>query len=316
MKRTTLTLIYLLLLSVPAMATDITFAPGSIISNDTITLSDIASFSDTSPLARALGSQIVGSAPDPGRIQALDAREIIKKIQKLNNINLAEINWTGSAIITVARESTTISYEKIEQIITDYITENLHRLPEADISFIPDSQPLPFQIQTGSLSWDVIPSSPDIIGSSRFSIIFKVNGKVRKNMSVNGRIKAITPVVISTRRLKYGETITPDSVIVGMRDISSVQSYSKSVSDVTGSIVKRTINQGAILGPDSIAKPPIIKRGELVKITVNYNGLVLTATGIAKSDGLLDEMIRVKNVQSNKLIYCRVQAPGLVEVTL
>ena len=308
--------ILVLLWSTPCLALDITFTQSSSVSKDRVLLSDITNVSEQTPLSNALGSQIVGTSPDPGLVTVLDAREIINRIEKSHNSKLKGVVWKGSPSISVTRESVTITSDKIQEIIDNYIAENIHRLPDAEISFIPDSLPLPFEIQTGSLSWDIIPSSPGVIGSSRFSIIFKVDNKVRANFSVKGHTKALASVVTATRRLRYGDIITPDMVTIRERDISTVPSYSRSTSEVIGSLVKRNIQEGSVIGPEQVKLPPVIEKGELVKIVVNHSGLVLTATGIAKSDGHIDEVIRVKNTDSNKLIYCRVQAPGLVEVRI
>ena len=308
--------ILVLLWSTPCLALDITFIQSSSVSKDRVLLSDITNVSEQTPLSNALGSQIVGTSPDPGLVTVLDAREIINRIEKSHNSKLKGVVWKGSPSISVTRESVTITSDKIQGIIDNYIAENIHRLPDAEISFIPDSLPLPFEIQTGSLSWDIIPSSPGVIGSSRFSIIFKVDNKVRANFSVKGHTKALASVVTATRRLRYGDIITPDMVTIRERDISTVPSYSRSTSEVIGSLVKRNIQEGSVIGPEQVKLPPVIEKGELVKIVVNHSGLVLTATGIAKSDGHIDEVIRVKNTDSNKLIYCRVQAPGLVEVRI
>ena len=308
--------ILVLLWSTPCLALDITFIQSSSVSKDRVLLSDITNVSEQTPLSNALGSQIVGTSPDPGLVTVLDAREIINRIEKSHNSKLKGVVWKGSPSISVTRESVTITSDKIQEIIDNYIAENIHRLPDAEISFIPDSLPLPFEIQTGSLSWDIIPSSPGVIGSSRFSIIFKVDNKVRANFSVKGHTKALASVVTATRRLRYGDIITPDMVTIRERDISTVPSYSRSTSEVIGSLVKRNIQEGSVIGPEQVKLPPVIEKGELVKIVVNHSGLVLTATGIAKSDGHIDEVIRVKNTDSNKLIYCRVQAPGLVEVRI
>ena len=300
-----------------SFAAEVVFQKSSVVKNDSILLSDIARFSaEESPLLKALKSQIVGSSPDPGTVKTIDAREVISKLIKKNHGNLAGINWKGSPLVAVSRESRTISSDLVLDIINDFIDQNRHRFPDAEITFTPDTIPLPFALQTGTLSWEVVPSSPEIIGSSRFSIIFKVDNKVRKNFSVRGSTEAVAETVVATRKIKYGEVIRADMVTQARKDISSTKNYARIPAEVLGSIAKRTIHQGTIIRSDSVELPPVIKRGEYVKITVNRGGLKLSATGIARSDGRLDEVIRVKNAQSNKLIYCRVQAPGHVEVHL
>ena len=49
-------------------------------------------------------------------------------------------------------------------------------------------------------------------------------------------------------------------------------------------------------------------------IQVQKHGLMLTAAGEAKQDGLTGESIRVVNNGSRKEVICQVVAPGLVKV--
>ncbi len=44
--------------------------------------------------------------------------------------------------------------------------------------------------------------------------------------------------------------------------------------------------------------------------------MLLTATGLAHSDGKIDDLIRVQNLNSNKVVFGRVAGPGIVEVIL
>ena len=123
-------------------------------------------------------------------------------------------------------------------------------------------------------------------------------------------------VVVTSRKLKYGQIVTGDSITLAPRDISHLENYVDDPALVVGSLVKRTLNEGTVVDFDAIEQPPVVQRGELVKIVISHNGLLLTANGIARSDGRKDEIIKVKNTSSNKLVYCRVHAPGIVEVKL
>jgi flagella basal body P-ring formation protein FlgA len=298
-----------------ALGLDITFKPAVEVDADSIYLSDIVEMSDKSQLSNALSTQVVCPSPLPGQTTHLDARAVISQVEKRNGY-IAEISWQGSATVLVTRLSITIGPEKISSIIGEFIEQKRPLLPRAEIRFIPESFPIPFHLPTGTLSYDVIPSSPAVIGSSRFSIIFKVDGRVRKNISITGHTEALAPVVVAKTNLKYGSPVTADAVAIATRDLSDVDAYASQIDEVVGSIVKRAIKSGAVIDTTAIEEPPVIQRGEPVRIVINYKGLVVTATGIAKADGKKDEIIRVRNANSNKLIYCRVQAPGLVEVTL
>jgi flagella basal body P-ring formation protein FlgA len=66
----------------------------------------------------------------------------------------------------------------------------------------------------------------------------------------------------------------------------------------------------------SIEIPPLIRKGQLVKIHINHNGMHLSASGISSMNGKQDQIIRVVNTVSKKMIYCKVSAPGIVEVQI
>jgi flagella basal body P-ring formation protein FlgA len=318
MIRTILSLVVFAVLAAAAAVAaplEVTFKQAAEVDGDAITIGDIATLSGESPLADSLAGQIVEQAPAPGQSIALDARTIINRLVR-QNATLLSVLWQGAATVNVSRSFVTISTEEILAAIDDYLEANRHRLPQADIRFIPDSPPLPINLPTGETSWQVIPSSPAIIGSSRFSLICSVDGRVRKNFSVLGRVEAIAPVVIAAKTLKYDEIISDDAITVEPRDLGGIANPTGVVELVVGSVVKRTIPSGAAIDTTAIEQPPVVRKGELVKIFVSHKRMVLTATGIAKSDGRKDEMIRVQNSSSNKLIYCRVNAPGVVEVTL
>jgi len=298
-----------------SFALEITFRQTSEVKNDVILLGDIATMSEKTALSEALATQIVTAAPEPGMLLNLDSRAVIAKLEREHGA-LYDVYWKGSSAISVKRSSIVIDGAKIQTVIDKFLKENTKNLPDTEVSFQPSALPIPFHLPQGKLSWNVIPSSPKIIDSSSFVIIFKVDGRVRKNFSVRGKTRAIASVFVANSTFKYGDYVSADQVTLVRSDISKLENYTDSIEKIAGTVAKRTIRKGDVIDLSALELPPVIKRGELVKIIINHNGLLVTATGIARANGRKDEMIRVRNSSSNKLIHARVQAPGLVEVTL
>lgn len=311
-------LITLLLLSgffQTAEAAKITFIPTAEVSDAVIRLGDIARFDEETDLTAALATQIVGPAPSAG--EAVVLRALTLKQSLLAGKTVPEDSeWSGSAAITVSRLGVTIGPERILTIIAEYIEDQKRNLPEAEIRFIPVSQPLPFILPTGELTTEVIPSNPGILGSSRFSIIFHVDNQVAKNMSVRGRIEATASVVVTAQALPKGSIISPQLLTMAVTNISDIPNPLFEPDELMGMKLTRSLRTGSPILANMVESLPVVRRGEKVKIILNSGSLHLTATGFAFTDGRLDEMIRVQNISSNKLVYCRVAAPGLVEVML
>ncbi len=129
-------------------------------------------------------------------------------------------------------------------------------------------------------------------------------------------MEAFTRVVVSSGPLKKGQILEPQDVSTAVMDISSMNNPGLEMEDFIGKKLQRSLRAGSPIYSSMVEALPLVRRGERVKIVINSGPLHITATGLARSDGLEDEMIRVQNISSNKIIHCRVAAPGLVEVML
>ena len=186
----------------------------------------------------------------------------------------------------------------------------------AVIRFIPASHPLPFTLPKGKLSCDVIPSNPGILSSSRFSLIFRVDDKVVKNMSIRGKIEARANIITTAIPVKKGTILAPRHLKETVMDISEIKDPGFSADEFLGKKIKRSLRAGSPVNVSMVESLPVIHRGEKVKIVIQSGAMLLTATGLAHSDGKKNDLIRVQNINSNKVIFARVAAPGIVEVIL
>jgi flagellar basal body P-ring formation protein FlgA len=296
-------------------ALEITFSPVAEVTSSFVTLGDVARFNEDSPLSMALGSKHIAQAPKPGKTVTLDADQIKTKLLKSfpgNNF----IKWTGAETILVDRKGITVGPREIELAIADYLEDRISDLPVADYAFIPRELPLPFVLPSGQLETDVIPADPKVIGSRRFSLVYRVDGKTVKNISVRGTLKALASVAILTQNVKRGTILHPDMVQLQTKDLSKLRNPCTNLREVLGKRLTRTLRSGAVLDLSSIDFPPLIRKGQLVKIRINHNSMHLTATGIASMNGKQDQIIRVMNSGSRKTIFCKVAAPGIVEVQI
>ncbi len=306
---------FLLALPGTASALTVRFVPVAEISDATITLGDVVNFDEETPLSAALGSKHLAPAPKPG--QSVTLQSVLLKNKILNNFpGTGAIEWTGSEKVVVNRTGISIEAEDIQLAIDDYLQKRSDSLPAAEYSFVPRELPLPFFIPTGELEVEVIPADPKVIGSRRFSLVYKVDGKIVKNISVRGKLKAMAQVAILTQNVKRGEILHPDMVEMKTKDLSRLRTPCTNLREVLGKRLTRSLRTGSVLDMSSIDFPPLIVKGQLVKILINQNGMHLTATGIASMNGKQDQIIRVMNSGSRKIILCRVAAPGIVEVQI
>ncbi len=296
-------------------ALQITFKRDARVDGKSVILGDIAQFDENTEMTQALASQRVTQSPPPGESVSLNSLAIKKQL--VSTLSLpGSIHWTGSPTVMLKRSGIHIGSTNIKEIIAEYLRRNAENLPDADIRFIPAALPLPFILPKGTLTYEVIPSNPRILGSSRFSIIFKVNDRVAKNMSVRGKIEALATVVVAAVRLKKGTVLSSDKLTLALKDLNQLSNPGFNISYFSGKKMRQNIRAGTPISLSMVTSLPVVKRGERVKIVISSGSMHLSASGIARSDGRHNQMIRVQNINSKKIIHCRVAAPGLVEVIL
>jgi len=305
----------ILLLAGQAHGLVVEFKAAAEVADATVTLGDIAAFDEDTDLSRALASQPVAQSTSPGQEILIQTPPIVQSLSNRLDPGTT-VEWRGAETVTITRGASEISSADVLRIIDTFILKNATGLPEAKIRFIPDAQPLPFSLPTGKVSWQVVPSDPQIIGSSRFSVIFSVDGRVRKNMSVLGRMEVLASVVVAAKDLRRGTMLSPQSLGTAVLDIANLREPIFEPKELIGKKLLVSTKAGAPLAGHQVEFPPLVKKGELVRMILHQGRLFLAATGIARNDGQLNETIRVQNTGSKKTVYCRVTGPGVVEVAL
>ena len=69
-----------------------------------------------------------------------------------------------------------------------------------------------------------------------------------------------------------------------------------------------------MLTKNMLRNPVVIEAGASVYITANNNGIIVKTEGVALQRGRAEEMIRVRNASSSKVLRVRVVDASTVEV--
>jgi len=276
------------------------------------TLGDIAAITPAGPETDIWAKRRVSRSPEPGKSKILQSSSIIASLRHIRDAQ--DIHWNGADHITVTRLGVQISKERMKRIVAEFIGNNIKKLPDADIRFTSVRVPENIILPTGKLEYTVIPSKPGILGSSSFSIIFKVDGKTVKNCTVHGKLAAMAEIATAAVNVRKGRIITADQIELIRKDITNLDTPYFAVHQAVGLLAKRSIRSGRALDSHNVEPPPVIRKGEPVKIIADKGTLQISTNGIAIMDGRPGDYIRVKNISSSKLVYCRVDAPGIVSV--
>lgn len=283
----------------------------SVVSRDAqVTLGMVA---DLMPASAELAQKRLVRAPNPAEKVILKRAQIMKLLRQ-NGVDTTSITWAGPKTVNIIGASQTVTANDIQYAIDDFLRTAEFRLPNITFEFIPFSLPEAFIFPAGSLQYDVIPSVDTIVGSRNFTIVYRVNGKTVKNLAVRGRLNANADVVVVQQPLRRGVIISSNDIELVTVDISKAKDPLFLIDDVLGQRVVRSMRAGQLVERKYIEFPPVIKKGDFVRIIAQRGSMILTASGVARQDGRMNETIRVENSSSQKEVRGRVVGPSQVKV--
>ena len=265
-------------------------------------------------LVRKIQGIVIGSAPLPGRSRRID-EDYIKIRLKQKNIELSQIRLDVPGEIQVSRSYVEITKEQIRKIVLDFIYE---RIPwDRDMTTVKNvvvrnSVILP----KANITYRVIPpQNMDFLGTVPLSIIFDANGDFQKKVWATVNIEVLAEVVVTKRPLPRYKPITEQDIHLQKRNLAGLPSgMITDCDDVLGKRTKRSIKSNMVLRSDLIESIPLVRRGDVVLIIAESDGLRITALGKVKEKGRRGERVRVENIDSKKAIYANVMDASTVKV--
>jgi flagella basal body P-ring formation protein FlgA len=284
-----------------AGVTRITVSPSTSLDGDSVYLKNIASITGDDPLlADRLGSIYIGRAPLPGNTLEFEPADLHRRL-KQNGFDPADLELQVPPKVVVERGSVTVSREKMQRLVSDYLTKNLLAgMPDASIQEIHVAEPV--ELPAGRITYTVNPArNAESMGKIPFTINFDINGKFYKRVWATATVEVISDVVVAKKPHKMDLADLPSDVI-------------RDPEEVLGKRTSRAISAQTVLRPNLVELPPVVKRGDMVVIVAESEGLKVTALGEVKKKGRIGERIPVINSDSRKILYARVVDGNTVKI--
>ncbi|HHY47241.1 MAG TPA: flagellar basal body P-ring formation protein FlgA [Firmicutes bacterium] len=282
-----------------------------------IRLGDIARIEgDTAGISADLGAIELGRAALPGRTRTITLNSIKVRLRKAH-VDPVKVELRAPERITVLTRSTVVTGRGIADEAKKFAEQNVS-WPGAEVKVEVTRLPEDILLPVGdvSLSVNTMPTTR-LPGNTTLMVTVLFDGKPYKNVPVPLDVKVVGQVVVAARTIRRYEVITEDAVRVEKRDIS--QFYDKAVSsvdEVIGKWAARTIQPGYPIERDCLEEAPVVTRGMRVTIVAEKGGVRVTGIGEALEDGHEGQVIRVRNLDTNRQVQGIVRDAATVEVIL
>ncbi len=214
-------------------------------------------------------------------------------------------------------EKSTISRNEIQQVIANYIIENLDTaMNEIAIEFrsVPESVTIEKSEYSLSVSSSVVVPNKGYVG---IPIEVGANGKLVRTLVCSVLIRRYEDVCVTTRDLEKNDVVKPIDIKVQRMETTNFESdIITSLIPTMNTRAKRMIKANSILKNSMLEEIPSVNYNDKVVILVKTNNLSIGAAGTARQDGKMGEEIRIQREGSREFLSAKVIGKQTVEIVI
>ena len=301
--------VFLFLFSLCSYGAEVELKESSVVAGRKVLLSEISEIRGSSLEKELLSGVVITDAPPACREKTLTKETVARAIANYlreNGVSVKEIRVKGPDRVKVISNCQVIDGRHIKKLVEEFFKRNY---PGYEVLSVPDVRvKLPYSNYKEHLYLDSLGSR-----SARLVYEITVNGKTVKKFWLPVRVEKKVKVVVATRPIPKGVKITPDMVSLKEVVESKARGGTDNLSSVVGATAKRSFLPGDVITERGIVPNFAVKKNQPVKVVYRDGAIRVELLGIALQDGVVGNIIKVKNPSTGKVLLCRVVGSGVVE---
>ncbi len=151
--------------------------------------------------------------------------------------------------------------------------------------------------------------------ASRMQLRATCAGPVAWQHDFVARVRLSADVLVARRAIAAGRPLDEADIETARRDVTATPDALADGDAALGQSSRRALKAGQVLQQRLLQQAVLIRRGAAVRIVARQGGVVVEAAGEAQEAGVLDQVIRVRNTATGKMLQARVVDSGVVEPT-
>lgn len=147
------------------------------------------------------------------------------------------------------------------------------------------------------------------------TLSFKSEGYA-ENIDIDGEYEEIVKIPVFKSKISYNTPITKNDVV--FMSIPRKKLKNDTVTDeqeLIGQTLKRSMISMRPIRKRDIVKQQIVFRNATVNVVYKTPFMTLSTYGIAMENGGKDDIINIRNVESNKIFQAKIENANLVTIT-
>ena len=320
-KKVTIILITCLLVSVNSKADNTkkdsvlqVYLPREITIKDSyLSLGQVGIIRGTESLVAKASEIALGRISVPGQKIVIDRNIVLSRLA-CNGIPASQVTLTGAEKITVKKQEQIITSNDFVKLASSFMKKNPPGVSVCEFKPIRSAKDF---VITGTVK--EIKLSPRLVQSRAINqamveIALLCDGQKIGVREVIFGLKYNCRQAVTKVNIPAGAVISPENVKIEKRTSNNPEPANWKAP--YGLIAKRQIPANTVLSPHMagpVKSPIIAKRNQKVVIRIDGPGFLITALGQVMQDGRAGEYIKVRNIDSQRIILVRINEDGSVK---
>jgi len=284
-----------------------------VIATSDIFLGDVAALEGSDPEELAELSKVsLGPAPGAGTLLILTRGQIEQAVQ---SAGLEGIPAVGPDRVEVRRAVHTLAESDLVPVLRDHIASvTCWQAAEIEVRSIRRIKGI--ELPAGDLSFRVSRSTaPSSYRNLMLPIEISVDGEPVRTLWIAADVRIRARILQAARRLPYGALVGAGDLRETLAEIRDPRvAYIRRIEEAEDKVTRRVLMPGDPVTSDVLAGPLAVRNGDIVRVSLDRAGIHLVARARAEQDGRLGQLIRVRNLDFDRVLKGRISGQG--EVTI
>ncbi|AQT66920.1 flagellar basal body P-ring biosynthesis protein FlgA [Anaerohalosphaera lusitana] len=282
------------------------------VEGNALRLANLAVLSGADDLKESAGKIDMGKITAEGQKLVIDRRTIMSRLAS-NGIDTAQVDLKGAKQISVRRSEQEVTAEQLIEKAGTYL-KNIPGnaiVTKFEALRSPDSVIIP-----GESEWTRLSCRQGRIDTNtQKEVLVDIisDGEKVETVSVHFRPRYKRSRIIAKADVEKGKRLTPDNI--KLETYLDNTPEPKNWKAPFGYIARKPLSKGEQVKQNYITAPKpevVIKRNQTLVIKVQTPGLLITTMGKALDDGAVGQTIKVRNVDSGRILVTKVSEDGTV----
>ncbi|MBC7421629.1 MAG: flagellar basal body P-ring formation protein FlgA [Bdellovibrio sp.] len=206
--------------------------------------------------------------------------------------------------LKILRSKNAVSRMEVERKIKNHIHMNCATCDvQIQVSSVPSNLPSDWNLDL----------NVDMSKTSTMIPIYSSRQPDRKGWVV-AEIKRYQKIPVLNRSVKVGDVITEDMLALEKRQITNLRETAQNADSIMGMQAVRFMNAGQTILFSDLKKEQVMKKGQMVKAISGNSSFEVSMSALVEEGGSIGDVIRIKNIDSQKVFAAKVVERGLVRI--